>query len=140
MKISPAYQKIVYGSILVAIALIITIPDVIIDLLLEFGHILFESVESALDTLVEYTFHTDLQQTQVIVFYLMIFLAIGGLYCLWLVLSPLCRQCKENLLSLYSEQKAHLSLYWNHLSLFQKIKLAAVTTATTYLFLILFVL
>jgi hypothetical protein len=140
MKITPVYRKIIYGVMLIMTALIIAIPDVILDLLLEFAHILFESIESVLDTLVEHIFQTGLHETQVIVFYLLVFLAIGGLYCLWLVLTPLCRQCKENLLSFYSEQKTHLSLYWNHLSPFQKIKLAAVTTATTYLFLILFVL
>jgi hypothetical protein len=134
MKILPAYRKIVYGSILIAIALIIAIPDVIVDLLLELADVLFESIESALDTLVEHIFHTDLHQTQVIVFYLLLFLAIGGLYCLWLVLLPFCRWCKENLLVLCLDQKTR----WNQLSSIQKIKLATVTAGATYLFLVIF--
>lgn len=139
MKFSPAYRKIVYGSILIATALIIAIPDVIGELLLEFADILFESIESALDTLVDHIFHTDLHQTQVIVFYLLLFLAIGGLYCLWLVLAPFCRQCKENLLVFCSEQKTRYSLYWNQLSSIQKIILATATAGAIYLFLVIFV-
>jgi hypothetical protein len=135
MKISPAYRKIVYGLILTAIALIIAIPDV----MLELAHIMFESIESALDTLVEHIFHTDLHQTQVIVFYLLLLLAIGGLYCLWLLSPPFCRQCKEDLLNLCSDQKTRFSLYWYQLSSLQKIKLATATAGATYLLLVIFV-
>ncbi|MDD5580571.1 MAG: hypothetical protein PHY16_14990 [Methylobacter sp.] len=139
MKITPVYRKIVYGSILAAIALFVAIPDVIVELLLEFVHLLFESIESVLDTFIEHLFHTDLHQTQVIVFYILLILVMGGLYGLWLVVPPFCRQCKEDLLDFCSDQKTRFSLYWNQLSSTQKIKLATITAGASYLFLVIFI-
>ncbi|WP_174626244.1 hypothetical protein [Candidatus Methylobacter favarea] len=138
MKISPAYRKIIYGLVVITLILIITIPDVLVNLLLEFTHVLFESIEIALDTLVEQIFQTGLHETQVIVFYLLLFLAIAALYSLWLMVPPLYRLCKESLLELYSDKKTRFLIYWNQLTPLEKIKLFVVTAGAVYLLLVMF--
>ena len=107
----------------------ITMPDVVFGLLLdichnlfEVVHILFEFVEAALDHIVEHTFHTGLQETQVIVFYLMLSMAFGGLYYLWRVLPKLCQKLKANIISACIQRKTRLFGYWAEQSLINKIR------------------
>jgi hypothetical protein len=80
---SSTYRKTVYISYLIGICLVIAMPDMVFGTLLELGHILFEFIEEMLDKFVEHIFHTDLHQTQVIVFYLMLSIAFGGIYYLF---------------------------------------------------------
>jgi len=77
------YQKIVYGLGLLGIVVMLTIPDMVIELSTELLHfvfelifevadVTFEAVETMLDHLVEHLFHTGLHDTQVIVFYIIV--------------------------------------------------------------------
>jgi hypothetical protein len=70
-------QKITYSLVLIGLAIIVTIPDVVIGFLLEIFHLLFELafiifewLESSLDNVVEHLLNTELHATQTIVFYL----------------------------------------------------------------------
>jgi len=76
---------VVNGLIFASVITVIAAPDMVFGLLfellhflfehfLELIHIAFELIESNLDHLVEHLFHTDLQQTQIIVFYTLCFL------------------------------------------------------------------
>jgi hypothetical protein len=133
MMNSSTYRKSINISCLIGIGIIITMPDTVFGSLLELGHILFEFIEIMLDKFVEHIFHTDRHQTQVIVFYLMLFLAFSGLYYLWRVLPSLCRQYKENLLVAWSWHKTRAFFYWQEMPLINKTKLVVIVTSTMYL-------
>jgi len=126
------YQKTVNASYLIGIAGVITMPDVVFGLfidmthhLLELVHLLFEFVEATLDHIVEHTLHTGLQETQVIVFYLMVLMACVGLYYLWRVLPKVCQKLKANIISACIQRKTRLFVYWAEQSIMNKIKLIA---------------
>jgi hypothetical protein len=142
---SQTNRTILYSLTLVGIAIILTIPDVIFDFtvdlvhtlfefLLESMHTLFEGVELILDEVIEHTFHTDLQQTQLIVFYIMLLIGLGLSYGLLKLLIRLYRKCKNILASLWLEEKTLISLYWLKLSLINKVKLIAIIGGLAYLF------
>ena len=136
---SISYRKAIYLFFFVGIFITIFLPDAvfglfwgIIHILLELAHIIFEFVEVNLDRLVEHIFETDVHQTQVIVFYLMVSIAFCGLYYLWNQMPGAYHKSKENLLAMWLEQKAFASLYWRDLSLINKIKLAVISTTGIY--------
>jgi len=131
--ISSSYRKTVNISYLIGIGIVITMPDMVFGSLLELGHILFEFIEEILDKFVEHIFHTDRHQTQVIVFYLMMSIAFGGICYLWRVLPHLCRQCKENLLAAWSWHKTRALCYWQELSLINKVKFVVIAASIIYL-------
>ena len=141
-------QHWVNGVILIAVITMITMPDVVFGLLLEFTHFLFELllhilhlsfefIEINLDHLVEHLFDTDLHQTQVIVFYVILSFVIYGLYLLVRAVPSFCRRCKQNLFTAYAFKKASLLFFWREQSLFNKIKIAAIGIAAIacYIFL-----
>ena len=143
--ISPTYRKILYGLALIGIVIILIMPDLIMGLLFELVHfffellfISFEWIESTLDTLVEHIFHTELHQTQVIVFYLLAGMALYIAYRLWRVLSSLFCRLSNNMLTTWTQQKIRASIYWQELSLINKIKLVAVIASIVYLASLLF--
>ena len=87
---SISYRKAINLFLFVGIVTLIILPDVVfglffrlIHLLLALAHMIFEFIEVTLDHLVEHIFETDVHQTQVIVFYLMMSIAFCGLYYLW---------------------------------------------------------
>jgi len=146
-----AQQKRVKWVALAAAIAVIAAPDVVFDLLtgllgflferflefihitFEFIHIAFEFIESALDHLVEHLFHTTVQQTQVIVFYTLVFLFLAGLYFLGRKLLAFCRefcgQCRKKQLSYWSRKKTNLRRYWRRQQLLEKIKLIVIVVA-----------
>ena len=143
--ISPTYRKILYGLALIGIVIILIMPDLIMGLLFELVHfffellfISFEWIESTLDTLVEHIFHTELHQTQVIVFYLLAGMVLYIAYRLWRVLSSLFCRLSNNMLTTWTQQKIRASIYWQELSLINKIKLVAVIASIVYLASLLF--
>ena len=136
------------GLILFAVITTIVAPDMVFGLLfelfhlvfehfLEFLHLAFEFIELNLDHLVEHLFHTNLKQTQIIVFYILVFFASLGLYFLWRAVPPFCQRCKKNQILYWSRKKASWLFYWREQSLFNKIKLVviAVAAVTGYVFL-----
>ena len=142
---STTYRKILYGLTLIGIIIMMMMPDVVMGLLFELAHfffellfISFEWVESTLDTLVEHIFHTELHQTQVIVFYLLAGMVLYIAYRLWRVLSSLFCRLSNNMLTTWTQQKIRASIYWQELSLINKIKLVAVFAGIVYLASLLF--
>ncbi len=133
-------QRWVRGFTLAAVITVIAAPGTVFGLFLEFLHFLFEIslhglhltfefIEINLDHLIEHLFHTDLHQTQVIVFYIIASFVFYGLYRLTRAVPTFCRRRKENLLTAYSQKKASLLFYWQEQSSFDKFKLAVITVA-----------
>ena len=136
---SISYRKTIYLFLFVGIFITIFLPDAVFGLflgifhiLLALAHIIFEFVEVNLDRLVENIFETDVHQTQVIVFYLMLSIAFCGLFYLRKQLPSTYDKSKEKLLAIWLEQKAIASLYWRELTLISKIKLAVISTTGIY--------
>ncbi|MGZ8984721.1 MAG: hypothetical protein ACXW11_12385 [Methylotenera sp.] len=134
------YQKISYGLVLIGIVIMIAMPDVVIGLLFELAHLLFEVVfisfewiESLLDHLVEHLLHTELHQTQTIVFYLLVGIAAYPFYYLWRKLLRLFFWLKESLLTAWVVYKNHTIVYWQNLSLIDKIKVLVIAAGAIYL-------
>ena len=138
--ISSTYRKILYGLVLIGIVITITMPDVVMGFLFELVHIFFELlfiafewVESLFDHIVEDLFHTELHQTQTIVFYLLMGIAVIPLYYLWRMLLRLFVRIKETVLEEWALNKIRATLYWQDLSLIDKIKLIVISAGAIYL-------
>ncbi len=133
-------RKILYGLLLIGIVIMITMPHEIIELFLEFSHLFFELVfisfeglESLLDHLVEHLLHTELHQTQTIVFYLLLTIAALPLYYLWVMLRRFFIHLKEILPTIWAQYKTHAIVYWQDLLLIDRIKVLAITVIVIYL-------
>lgn len=78
------YRNPLNASKIAALIFVVTMPDTAFDLIagtshlcLEIVHLAFELIESGLDHLVEHLFHTEMRETQIIVFYLMLGMGIS---------------------------------------------------------------
>jgi len=139
--ISTKNRKILqYSLAFIVIVVLIAMPDVVMGLLFELVHfffellfIAFEWVESTLDKLIEHLFHTELHETQVIVFYVLVGIVLLPLYYLWRMLKRLFLRLKESLPATFSHYKNRTTLFWQDLSLVGKIKLIAITVVAIYL-------
>jgi hypothetical protein len=126
------YQKTATASYLVGFAGIIAMPDVLFELLVELSHLmlelahyLFEIFESTLDHLVEHIFETEPRETQIIVFYLIVSMAIGGFYCLCRAMPRFLHKIKESLFGALLQRKTRLLQYWGE-SASNKFKMIAI--------------
>ena len=70
----------------IVVSILAAFYDVIFHFVLEGLHLAFEMVESMLDKLVEHSFETDLHETQLIVFYMLLFIGVILGFVLWKVL------------------------------------------------------
>lgn len=139
--ISDDYRKVIqYGLAIIGIAIILTMPDVLMGLLFELVHfffellfIIFEWVESTLDKLIEHLFHTELHETQIIVFYLIVCILLLPLYYLWRMLKRLFFWMKESVPVTWALYKIRVIMYWQESSLIDKIKWIAITAAAIYM-------
>lgn len=121
-------------SLFILIWLVITMYDVMLHSLFLVMHYVFEWVEFALEQVIEHIFHTTRQQSQIIVFYLLWFMALCILYRLWRALPGLYNRFKTQLTAACLQYKPDIAGYWRALSSMQKIKwLASVTVSITCL-------
>jgi hypothetical protein len=134
------HRKIIYGLALIGIVFMITMPDVLMGFLFETVHLFFELlfisfewIESLLDKIVEHLFDTELHQTQVIVFYLMVGMVVFPLYFLGRMLLHLFFRLKETLVEEWALNKASVILYWQDSSLMDKIKWLVIMAGAIYL-------
>ena len=145
------YQKTVYGLALAGIVIMLAMPDVVIGLLAELLHIVFELlfevadisfewIETLFDHLVEHLFHTELHQTQIIVFYLLMSIAAYPFYYLCRLLLRRFFRFKETLPATGALYKARAAfyrhaavIYWQDLPLTDKIKWLALAAGAVYL-------
>jgi hypothetical protein len=145
------YQKIVYGLGLLGIVVMLTIPDMVIDLSTEFLHLVFElifevadvtfeAVETMLDHLVEHLFHTGLHDTQVIVFYIIVSTLAYPVYRLTRAILRILFRLIESIPITYTSYKIQWILlrqdtayYWLKLPFIIKLKWVLIATTALYL-------
>jgi len=123
---------IVYGLMALFALVFIQVPDLIFELVVdlfsfimdecvEIFHLLYEMVEYGLDLMIEHAFHTDMQKTQTIVFYLQNIIMIALLFpvirAIILVTKNSLSQCQ---LLLY-RKRASLFYCWGEQTLLHKI-------------------
>lgn len=138
------YRKIIYGSVLAGLVLLILFPGEIFGFLfdvlhhffeisLESGHLLFEVAEMALDHLIEHLFHTSLHITQTIVFYILLIpvLYIGYRLLRWLI--AFSRRCAARLTHAYTDYKNYTVSFWHSMDALDKIKWIAILGVGLYL-------
>jgi hypothetical protein len=106
----------------VLICIVIIFYDVALHSLFLMVHIAFEWLELTLDHIIEHIFHTDRQQSQIIVFYLLWLIALYGVYRLWRTLPDIYSRLKEQIFATGLQCKSYLVDYWRDQSSVQKIK------------------
>jgi hypothetical protein len=149
--ISSTYQKIVYGLGLIGIVVMLTIPDMVIDLttqllhlvfelIFEVAHVTFEAVETMLDHLVEHLFHTGLHDTQVIVYYIIVSILAYPLYSLARVILRTLFRLIKSIPTTYTSYKIKwlllrqdIAYFWQKLPFIVKLKWLLIATGALYL-------
>ena len=145
------YQKIVYGLVILGIVVMVTIPDMVIELTTEFFHLVFElifevadvtfeSVETLLDNVVEHLLHTELHDTQVIVYYVIVSLLAYPIYRLARVVLEFLFRLFVLIPIKYADYKTQwlllrqdISYYWQKLAFISKLKWVLIATGILYL-------
>ncbi len=145
------YQKIIYGLVLLGIVVMLTIPDMVIELSTELFHLIFElifevadvtfeSVETMLDNVIEHLFHTGLHDTQIIVYYVIVSVLAYPLYRLVRVLLRYLFRILTAIPIKYADYKNQwlllrqdISYYWQKLPFISKLKWVLITTSILYL-------
>jgi hypothetical protein len=135
---------------LISLALIVVFPDVVFDTttsilgylfdhLVEFGHILFESIEMVLDHVIEGIFETDLHSTQTIVFYVLLAIGIYILYLIGRLILRFYRRCKLAWSNFWAHHQLNVMAYWRELTLLEKVKLIVIPSVLLYLYVMFFI-
>jgi hypothetical protein len=145
------YQKIFSGLGLLGIVVMVTIPDMVIELSTELFHLVFElifevadvafeSVETMLDHVVEHLFHTGLHDTQVIVYYTIVSILAYPLYRLARVILRIIIRLINSIPTTYTNYKIQwlllrqdIAYYWQKLPFFIKLKWVLIATSALYL-------
>lgn len=116
---SQTYLKFIFHLSVfgIAISILVGFYDVIFGSLWEFIHIIFEIIELSLDRLVEDIFDTELHETQLIVFYIM--LAIAGIltYLVWKGLVQVSSGASQIFKHEWSELKNAVTTDWHSMSM-----------------------
>lgn len=117
------YQKLLFHFSLLglAVSVVVGFYDVILHYVMATLHFFAEILEQWLDKLVEEWFDTDLHETQIIVFYIM--LVVGGIfiYIIWKLLVDLVKELKYDAGVDWIDLKAAVNSDWQRLSTVQKI-------------------
>lgn len=133
-------QKIVKAISVIAITIVIIAPvhvfgllfellHLLFELLLEAAHLLFEFVELVLDHLIEFLLETDLHNTQVIVFYIILAMLFLLIRRVCRAIPPLYRRSRDNLVNRYQQKKMDLQVSWLEMTWFDKLKMAVIVMA-----------
>lgn len=101
----------------------------IIEITLHMLHLGFEFIEYNLDHFIEHQFHTELHDTQVIVFYIIMAIASLLVYLLWVKLPAFCGRLKNRVISYCLRKKGSFFYYWGNQTLFEKLKLFSIGLA-----------
>lgn len=129
------YRKILFHLSLfgVVFSILVAMYDVIFHFLLESLHVIFEMVESSLDELIEHFFDTELHETQLIVFYIM--LVIGGtlIYLVWKVLAQMFSGVSQGFNQEWSELKDAITTDWQGMSMTNRIIVISLFILINYL-------
>lgn len=104
----------------------------VVALFLHALHVLLEFIELRLDHLIEHSFHTDLHETQIIVFYIMAAFGLVLLYVGWLVVPGVYASAIQNQKAFYNRKKSSFLYYWRHKSLLEKTQIIGTISAAIF--------
>ncbi len=133
-------QRISYGLLLSLAMIVLAMPHLVFELLLELVHHVleivlhllhlgFEFIEYNLDHLIEHTLHTDLHTTQVTVFYILVSLGLAGLYWLWRIIPPVWRNFMRHQTAFWGRKKSSFLYFWGGQTLSNKIRIIGASVA-----------
>jgi hypothetical protein len=117
------YQKLLFHLSLFGItsSILVGFYDVILGSVFEFCHLIIEVVEIALDRLIEYIFHTDPRQTELIVFYILLSIGSVLIYWVWKLLVQILSGVGQNLKMDWTELKDTVIEDWQSLSMMNRV-------------------
>ncbi|MEY4767827.1 MAG: hypothetical protein RL637_466, partial [Pseudomonadota bacterium] len=90
-----------------------------------------------LDLVIEHLLDTQTHNTQIIVFYILVFIVSYGLYRFYLRLPRILHSIKNYFIRCIREQRSAFAIYWQQLPLLSKIK-AWMLLLSIFLYLIFF--
>ena len=126
--ISSAHTKLFIQLFIIGI--LIVFYDVMLHALFFVVHIAFEWLEFVLDRIVEHLFRTNRQQSQIIVFYLLWFIGVYGLFRVLMVLPVWFGRLKKKMSSACYAFKCCVTDFWGQFSLIEKAKWMVVFTVS----------
>ncbi|MGZ8096467.1 MAG: hypothetical protein ACXWUD_09515 [Methylosarcina sp.] len=103
--------------------IIYSLQDVLLDWTLHLLHVAFEWFEFGLEELIEHVFHTTRQQTQAIVFYLLLTLGVVICYRLGLKLMALYRKLQSRAETEWAKLKIRMYCFWSDQTIPEKLPL-----------------
>lgn len=117
------YQKVLFHLSLLGIAMSILVGfyDVIFGSLMEFVHLIFEVVEISLDNVVEHFFETELHETQMIVFYILLVAGSVLIFFIYKVLVLFWRSVSRGVQDDWFSFKAAITTDWQAMSTTKRI-------------------
>ena len=128
---------IIMGMLLSLLLIIIQIPDLVLELIVdlfsfvideftELIHLLYEMFEYGLDLIVEHIFHTSVQSTQTIVFYIQVFLAIAISPSIFRIISSFCKKTVYHCQLVFYRKKSSLLYRWGQVALWHKVAMSCI--------------
>jgi hypothetical protein len=132
---SQTYQKFIFHLSMfgITISILVGFYDVIFGSLWEFIHIIFEIIELSLDRLVENIFDTELHETQLIVFYIMLVIAGTLIYLVWKVLVQVFSGVSQIFKQEWSELKDAITTDWQGMSMTSRVIVISLFLLINYL-------
>ncbi len=126
---SIATQKnIIIGCLVIFSIIMYDLLLDVLDSILWCIQIVFELIELTIERLLLRNFKLTHHESEIYTAYGMLFVGLIILYHLWQFVPGLFRRLKRNLLAAWLRQKRRSSLYWRHLPLINKVKMAAMCT------------
>lgn len=135
---------IVTGLLVCLVLTVIQLPNLVLELLLDLGsflideiielaHLIYEIFEYSLDQVIEHIFHTDLQGTQSIVFYIQLVLAVAISFPLSRIITSICKNSCYGCCLFCGRKKSSLSYCWGQQTLLYKTGIIGIgITAITF--------
>ncbi|MEQ1738697.1 MAG: hypothetical protein HOP36_13835 [Methyloglobulus sp.] len=132
---SQTYQKFIFHLSVfgITISILVGFYDVIFGSIWEFIHIIFEIIELSLDRLVEDIFDTELHETQLIVFYIILAIAGTLTYLVWKVLVQVFSGVSQIFKQEWSELKDAMTTDWQGMSMTNRIIVISLFILINYL-------
>lgn len=139
------YKQIFRGLTAICILVIFLLPHLVmewvtealhalLELIVELAHVVFEWVEISLDGAIEFLFETELHDTQIIVFYIIMSVLSLIVYRLMLFVPDILRRLRDRIWAYLLGQKTRFANYWQGLSLLKKIWMVAIVIGVAYLY------
>lgn len=117
----------------IAISILVGFYDVIFHSILDFIHTFLEIIEIGLDNLIEHIFETELRETQIIVFYIMLFIGGAIIYFVWKVSVQVFNVAGEYLKNEWLEFKDTVIHDWQGMTMANRIIFISAFLLVNYL-------